>query len=417
MRHSLVPRVVAAAVTGVLLGAGVGAAAQFGGLGGAIRREAERSVERRVRKAVRCALGDEACVEKAKKDGNPVEITDKDGKVITDANGSPVGSQQEAAARSAKPGEGVWRNYDFVPGATVWKATDFSGEPVGRFPAKQIEFVRGNVQIVEFEGEKALEISSSSVFRLALPEVLPKAFTLEFDIRIPAPNFITGVFFAPLDTSVARYEFDYVQLYSRPGIYRKGQEVSNVYLPQIQDTWMPVKLQVDDTYAILYVGTERAAQVPTANFARGNSIELRSEGNQRLRTYLKNFVVAVGLNKLYDALTTTGEFTTRGMLFDVDSDRLRPESTPALTDILTTLQEHADLQIAVEGHTDSQGDDQHNQDLSERRARAVVQYLTEEGVAGSRLSAAGRGESQPVADNATVEGRQQNRRVVIRRRP
>lgn len=74
-----------------------------------MRQEAERAVERRARNVVRCALGDTACVEKAKKDGNPVEITDKDGKVITDAGSRPVDSQEAAAARTSQPGEGVWR--------------------------------------------------------------------------------------------------------------------------------------------------------------------------------------------------------------------------------------------------------------------------------------------------------------------
>jgi outer membrane protein OmpA-like peptidoglycan-associated protein len=413
MRGKVVLRVVAGVVFGMLISPAA-ADAQLGQLGGIVRGEAERAAAKRIRKVVRCALGDNACVEKAKKDGDPVEITGKDGKVITDGSGQPVASQEQAAAQTLKPGEGVWRNYDFVPGATVWKSTDFSAEPVGRFPGQQIEFVRGNMQTVEFEGEKVLEVSSSSEFRLKLPQALPKGFTLEFDIRIPAPNFATSVYFAPLQTAVARYPFDYVQVYGRPGVYRSGREVSNMYLPTIQDRWVPVKLQVDDTYAILYVGSERVAQVPTANFGRTAAVEFRAEGNQRLRTYLKNIVVAVGVNKMYETLIASGEFTTRGILFDVDSDRLRPESTPALTEILTTLKDHPELQITIEGHTDNQGDDKHNLDLSERRARAVVQYLTGQGTVASRLSGVGKGESVPAVDNATPEGRQQNRRVVIR---
>lgn len=388
--------------------------AQLGRLGGIVRGEAERAAAERIRKVVRCALGDTACVEKAKKDGNTVEITGKDGKVITDEAGKPVTTQEQAAAQTLKPGEGVWRNYDFVTGSTVWKATDFSAEPVGRFPGRQIEFVRGNLQIVEFEGERVLEASSASEFRLALPQALPKGFTLEFDLRIPAPNVGATVYFSTLDVPVARYPFDYMQVVGRPGIYRNGRDVSNMLLTGIQDTWVPVKLQVDDTYAILYVGAERVAQVPTANFARTATIEFRVDGNQRLRTMLKNIVVAVGVNKLYDTLMASGEFTTRGILFDVGSDRLRPESTPALTEILTTLRDHPDLQITIEGHTDSQGDDAQNLALSERRAQAVVEYLTAQGTAASRVSGVGKGETVPSADNATPEGRQQNRRVVVR---
>ncbi len=326
-----------------------------------------------------------------------------------------TGTEARAHPQQEGPGEGVWRNYDFVPGDTVWKATDFSTEPVGRFPASQLEFVSGNMQIVELEGEKALEASTGSVFRLGLPRDLADDFTLEFQLRIPAPNIGTYVYFSPMTTSVARYPHDYLFIYGRPGVYRKGTEVSNMQLQRIQNRWLPVKLQVDSAYAILYVGSDRVAQVPTANFARSRVVEFHMNGNQRFPSYVKNIVLAVGLNKLYDALVRTGEFTTRGILFDTDSDKLQPESTPVLEEIRKALEEHPDLKIAVEGHTDSQGEDAHNQQLSEQRARAVVAYLRAHGVAGERLTATGKGESAPMADNGTAEGRQQNRRVVIRR--
>ena len=308
----------------------------------------------------------------------------------------------------------MWRNYDFVPGDTVWKVTDFTREPVGRFPASQLEFVRGNLQIVKIDSGRVLESSGTSVFRLPLPRTLPDDFTLEFEVNVPAPNIATYVYLTPLTTSISRYPHDYLYIGGRPGIYRNGNQVSGVYLPSIQDRWVQVKLQVDSAYAILYVGAERAAQLPTANFARAAQIEFHLNGNPRLRSYLRNIVVAVGLNPLYETLVATGEFTTRGILFDTDSDRLRPESTPVLATILRTLQEHPELRIAVEGHTDSQGEDAHNQALSDRRAHAVVAYLTVHGVGAARLTAVGKGESTPVADNMTAEGRHQNRRVVLR---
>jgi hypothetical protein len=129
-------------------------------------KKAERDVSDMLEGAVRCALGDDACVEEAKREGKPVVITDDGGNVVTDENGTPVSDQEQARHRTQEPGEGVWRNYDFVPGDTVWRATDFSSEPVGRFPVSQLEFVNGNMQIVEIDGAPALEVSSASVFRV-----------------------------------------------------------------------------------------------------------------------------------------------------------------------------------------------------------------------------------------------------------
>ena len=76
---------------------------------------------------------------------------------------------------------------------------------------------------------------------------------------------------------------------------------------------------------------------------------------------------------------------------------------------------HPDLRLGIEGHTDATGDDAHNADLSVRRARSVVAYLVEHGIAANRLEASGKGETAPIGDNATPAGRQQNRRVVIRK--
>ena len=406
--------VLALVMTGILPSV---AEAQLGRIGRAVVREVERTAEELAVGATRCALGNTRCVEDAKKAGKPVVITDANDRVITDENGRPISDPAEAANRAQKPGEGVWRNYDFVPGKTVWAATDFTDEPVGRFPAKQLEFVSGNMQVVEFEGAMVLEATSSSVVRVKLPEALPKAFTIEFYLRIPAGNIGTTVFTSPQTTSVARYAFDYIYLFHTPGIYRAGTQISGTQSRGIVANMVPVKLQVNDTWAIMYVGSERVSQVPTANFGRSDAVEFRINANARFPAYLSDIVVAVGLDALYETLNTTGEFTTRGIFFDSDSDTLRPESTPTLEELRTALNDHADLKVLVEGHTDDQGEDAHNMDLSRRRAAAVVAYLTSNGVAANRLNSDGKGESVPVGDNATAEGRQQNRRVVIRKVP
>jgi outer membrane protein OmpA-like peptidoglycan-associated protein len=102
-----------------------------------------------------------------------------------------------------------------------------------------------------------------------------------------------------------------------------------------------------------------------------------------------------------------------GILFNIDSYVLSDASKSNLSDLSKTLQKYDDTNILVEGHTDSTGSDQHNKTLSEQRATAVADFLKSYGVAGSRITTNGYGESQPVAENKTAEGRQQNRRVDI----
>lgn len=103
------------------------------------------------------------------------------------------------------------------------------------------------------------------------------------------------------------------------------------------------------------------------------------------------------------------------VLFETNSDRLTVASMTYLDQVATRLNELPSVTGVIEGHTDNTGADAHNQNLSERRAKTVRDYLVSKGVAGARLQSEGFGETKPLADNATDEGRAQNRRVVLRR--
>lgn len=103
-----------------------------------------------------------------------------------------------------------------------------------------------------------------------------------------------------------------------------------------------------------------------------------------------------------------------GVNFENDSAKLRPESTAILDGAVATLKSNPRIEVEVEGHTDSNASDKHNDSLSQRRAEAVRSFLISGGIAESRLTAKGYGKRNPVADNATAEGRAQNRRVDLR---
>lgn len=100
-------------------------------------------------------------------------------------------------------------------------------------------------------------------------------------------------------------------------------------------------------------------------------------------------------------------------LFDFDKSVVRPDGRKTIDEALAKLR-GVDLEMVIAtGHTDSIGTDAYNQKLSERRAAAVKEYLVSKGIAGSKITTIGKGESQPVATNKTAEGRQKNRRVDI----
>jgi outer membrane protein OmpA-like peptidoglycan-associated protein len=102
-----------------------------------------------------------------------------------------------------------------------------------------------------------------------------------------------------------------------------------------------------------------------------------------------------------------------GLLFDYDSDRIKPAAAENLRNLAQSLNNYPNTDLVIVGHTDNVGSDQYNADLSQRRARAAATYLASLGVNSNRLKTYGRGENEPVAENSTDVGRQQNRRVEV----
>ena len=129
-----------------------------------------------------------------------------------------------------------------------------------------------------------------------------------------------------------------------------------------------------------------------------------------MKRKLPEAAVAREGDKLYVALPS-------GILFDVDKTEIKPAAKESIAKAAEVLVTYPDTYITVEGHTDSTGTTEYNQKLSEWRADAVRDMLMGDGVPASRLSIKGYGESDPVADNSTPEGRQSNRRVQLEIRP
>jgi len=102
-----------------------------------------------------------------------------------------------------------------------------------------------------------------------------------------------------------------------------------------------------------------------------------------------------------------------GVNFETNSDDLTPASIAILDGAVATLTKRGDIRVEVGAHTDSRGKDAYNQQLSEKRALQVRDYLSSHGIAADRLQAKGYGEANPIADNATAEGRAKNRRVEL----
>ncbi|MGI8892224.1 MAG: OmpA family protein [Bacteroidia bacterium] len=125
---------------------------------------------------------------------------------------------------------------------------------------------------------------------------------------------------------------------------------------------------------------------------------------------IKNDVKGAKVERVGEGIKITFD---SGILFAVNSHELSEASRTNIRNLAETLKKYEDTNILIEGHTDSTGEDDYNQKLSERRANSVSGYLKSNGVAGNRITTVGYGENQPVATNDTEAGRTENRRVEV----
>jgi len=123
--------------------------------------------------------------------------------------------------------------------------------------------------------------------------------------------------------------------------------------------------------------------------------------------------VALSAGEMADAIGKVGFVAVPGILFDTGKAEVKPESMPAIDEIVSLLKSNKALKVSVEGHTDNVGDKKANQTLSQKRAEAVMKVIASKGIDAKRLKAAGRGDTIPVADNRIEDGRALNRRVEL----
>ena len=409
------------------------AQAQFGDR---LLKRAKQSVEQRLERAadqtvdqgldateeaIRCAITDTACIRAAEQQGREVVYTDTAGTDAGQAGNAPANTSSRSI------GAGVWANYDFVPGERVLFADDFSGDRIGNFP-RRLEFVSGTMEVVQLDDSRYLRATSDSQFELVLPEALPERFTIEFEAHLP--HWWHQLYLAMGEPDggyssaraayqrLDRYPFSYVQLSKQfqSGLSGEGGGTALTRYEPLHEGIVPVRIMADGRYIKVFLNERRIVNVPNANLRRSNrlAIFIAGEVSEARPVFIGNFRIAAGGPSLYDALQADGRATTQGILFDVGSDRIRPESTPTLKEIADMLGTHAELRLMIEGHTDNTGNPESNAQLSNRRAAAVKQELVNTfGIPAARLETVGKGQSEPVSPNDTVEGRQNNRRVVL----
>nr|WP_319397522.1 OmpA family protein [uncultured Carboxylicivirga sp.] len=307
--------------------------------------------------------------------------------------------------------------FDFVPGdEVIFSDAPDMDEENGEFPTRW-DLKSGQVEIVEVDGEKVMAFFDGSpeivpYLKNAETDYLPDVFTIEFDIYRPAHGnrFFVYLYDRKRQRSGGDQEIEInintVNVNDVTGEYAPARD-------RDQGRWMHISIAYTKGKLKVYLDDTRLINIPHYEFdPSGLSIQCYfADVNEKKIWYLKNVRIAKGGVKYYDRVLSDGKIVCNGIRFDVNKATLKPESMGQINEIYELMEKNTDLKFSVEGHTDSDGDDQRNQSLSEKRAQEVMNTLIKMGIDSSRLQAKGFGESVPLNHNATPEEKANNRRV------
>jgi outer membrane protein OmpA-like peptidoglycan-associated protein len=331
----------------------------------------------------------------------------------------------------AQEGNKINSKYDFIPGEKVIFFDDFTTESVGDFPVQWNTNGSGEIVTASNYAGRWFQLTKSGYYIPEAKEDFTDNYTIEFDI--------VGLNTADMETM---YGLDFFLLSgdlnepaggSQPGTagFNFRPDYDNVFWRNWSEAreWQGDKGDVSATlkssekyHFAIWVQKQRVRL-----YANENKILDLAKGLQanykynifRIETFtdestplISNFRIAAGLPDMRNKLITEGKLISYGITFDVNSDKIKSESFATIKEIAQVLKDNPTVKIKVVGHTDSDGDDKSNLDLSKRRAASVKNSLVKDfSIDEARIETDGKGESEPIAKNDSAVNKAKNRRV------
>lgn len=364
---------------------------------------------------------------------------------------SPSSGSNGTAATGNEPAEAStlksFSKYDFIPGDSVLYYDNFEGEALAELPTAWNTSGTGEVTTLDKYPGNWLRMHKPFSYLSSNQKQFGENYTVEFDLILQLknngwsyPQLFFGLFAsadepnggnnflreyrknAALMATLSPGEFKSTRVklttYQQNKTYFAGDAKAFESLEKWYGTPVHIAIQVQKERVRMWINEEKVFDAPKAIPAGTIMNQVFFEvghtnyAENQYGIFVGNIKVATGKPDTRHKLIEEGKFSTTGILFDFQSAVIKPESYAVVKDISTVLKDNSSVKVKVIGHTSSDGDDNANMELSKKRAAAVKEMLVNEfGIDGSRIETEGKGETQPVGDNKTREGKALNRRV------
>jgi len=389
----------------------------------AAKRTVENNVDRKTTEAVDDAM-DPDMDSKQSKSKKASDNDDADEGDTVSEDGVPTAKKKTAQGEEVKS--------DFVPGTVVIFEDNLQGEQMGEFPSKW-DLIDNNAEVAKMNGKMAIKFEHGSsteitpLIKDGNKKYLPEFYTLEFDFFATGKEGTNTAYNLYLSSENDRHDSRIWFSQDRMSWYilkpngddRVDGNTSLEDIMELND-WNHFALSFNKRALKVYVNGKRIINIPNAKAMDWFSVE--TEFWEDHVDYITNIRLAKGGVALYErneqsmtavekAIAETGKFVTNNILFETGKATLKPESMAEIQKVADYMKKNPTARFEVQGHTDNQGSDKINDPLSQQRAEAVVKALEGLGCDPFNMRAVGKGSHEPVADNATEDGRAKNRRV------
>jgi outer membrane protein OmpA-like peptidoglycan-associated protein len=329
-----------------------------------------------------------------------------------------------------KPKMESYTKYDFIPGDQIIYFDDFSQDAIGDFPANWTTNSSGEVKTINLFPGKWFHLNGdNAVYNYTKQIAFPENFIMEFDI-VPDANYYGGIHLLFYQEEIYT-ELNAESYPGQQGFYLTlgpAQWWAKGYTNLTEAIWPEASSEKNMVekeklnHVIIWVQNRRVRvyhqgakvlDLPTLIFSgtKLNRFEFSGWGTESY-PYISNLKITTAAPDMRSKLLTEGKLISYGIYFDSGKDLVKPESYGSLKEIAAVLTENPTVRISIVGHTDSDGDDAMNLDLSKRRAAGVKNSLVKDfGISADRIETDGKGESVPLAPNTSVENKAKNRRV------